>query len=230
MNLIYSLAYLVRFSADAFHLYSTFLLIHKIYHTRSCSGLSLKTQYIYLIVFLTRYTDLFFLSVNSTLRLYNFLMKILFISTQAMIIFLIRMKYYYTYDKRSDSLPLFIFIVAGGVLSFLLKVSTHSISKYLQEYFWTFSVLVESVAILPQLVLLQETGEAEVLTSRYIFALGMYRFLYVLSWVFKRVAGIKVDILLMACGIVQTALYADFFVVYYKYVFKNKGKEDKLPM
>lgn len=230
MFIIDSLARLSRFLADGCHLASTFILINKIYNTRSCSGLSLKTQYIYLIVFLTRYTDLFFTTLNTSLRVYNFFMKILFISSQCLIIFMIRAKYYYTYDKRSDTLPLYAFIVSALVLSFFVKVPTKGLHRYLQEYSWTFSVLIESVAILPQLVLLQETGEAEVLTSRYIFVLGMYRLLYVVSWVCKKMSGIRVDILLIACGIVQTALYADFFVVYYRYVFKQKGKEDKLPM
>jgi ER lumen protein retaining receptor len=34
---------------------------------------------------------------------------------------------------------------------------------------------LESVAILPQLSLLQRTGEAEAITTRYLFALGSYR-------------------------------------------------------
>ena len=37
---------------------------------------------------------------------------------------------------------------------------------------------LEAVAILPQLFMISKTGEAESITSHYLFALGMYRGLY----------------------------------------------------
>jgi ER lumen protein retaining receptor len=53
------------------------------------------------------------------------------------------------------------------------------------EILWTFSIYLESVAILPQLFMVQKTGEAESITSHYLFALGIYRFLYILNWVYR---------------------------------------------
>ncbi|VEL32025.1 unnamed protein product [Protopolystoma xenopodis] len=41
--------------------------------------------------------------------------------------------------------------------------------------FWTFSIYLEAVAILPQLYMISKTGEAETITSHYLFALGFYR-------------------------------------------------------
>ena len=43
------------------------------------------------------------------------------------------------------------------------------------EVFWTFSIYLEAVAILPQLFMLQRRGEAETITAHYLFALGLYR-------------------------------------------------------
>ena len=51
------------------------------------------------------------------------------------------------------------------------------------QVLWTFSIYLESVAILPQLFLVSKTGEAESITSHYLFALGSYRALYILNWV-----------------------------------------------
>lgn len=51
------------------------------------------------------------------------------------------------------------------------------------QILWTFSIYLESVAILPQLFLVSKTGEAESITSHYLFALGSYRALYLLNWV-----------------------------------------------
>jgi ER lumen protein retaining receptor len=41
------------------------------------------------------------------------------------------------------------------------------------------------VAILPQLFMVQKTGEAESITSHYLFALGSYRGLYILNWIYR---------------------------------------------
>lgn len=222
------LAYASRFTADIFHTYSMIVLLKKIKTTRSCSGLSLKTQFLYLLIFLTRYVDLFYLHINSFLRIYNFIMKIIYLALQSYILILARQKYFYTYDKRSDSFKIIYLILPSFILAIFLQRSARSLSLKLTEFSWTFSILLECVAILPQLVLLQETGEAEVLTSKYIFCLGVYRMMYVFGWIFKKMGGSKVDVLLFACGIVQTLLYADFFVLYYRYVFKRE-KEDVIP-
>jgi hypothetical protein len=48
---------------------------------------------------------------------------------------------------------------------------------------WTFSIYLEALAILPQLIVLQRYREVENLTSNYIFFLGAYRALYILNWV-----------------------------------------------
>ena len=50
---------------------------------------------------------------------------------------------------------------------------------------WAFSIYLEAVAILPQLFLLQKQGEVENLTSHYVAALGAYRALYLLNWVYR---------------------------------------------
>jgi len=55
----------------------------------------------------------------------------------------------------------------------------------LMEILWTFSIYLESVAILPQLFMVQKTGEAESITSHYLFALGSYRALYILNWIYR---------------------------------------------
>ena len=53
------------------------------------------------------------------------------------------------------------------------------------EGLWTFSIYLESVAILPQLFMVSKTGEAESITSHYLFALGSYRALYIVNWVYR---------------------------------------------
>lgn len=50
---------------------------------------------------------------------------------------------------------------------------------------WTFSIYLESVAIMPQLFMLSRTGNAETITAHYLFALGSYRALYIVNWIFR---------------------------------------------
>lgn len=53
------------------------------------------------------------------------------------------------------------------------------------EVLWTLSIYLESVAILPQLFMVSKTGEAESITSHYLFALGSYRALYIVNWIYR---------------------------------------------
>jgi len=53
------------------------------------------------------------------------------------------------------------------------------------EVCWSFSIFLESVAILPQLSMLQRTGEAETITMYYLATLGMYRAFYIPNWIYK---------------------------------------------
>lgn len=55
------------------------------------------------------------------------------------------------------------------------------------EILWSFSIWLESVAILPQLFMLQRTGEAETITTHYLAALGLYRGLYIPNWIYRSV-------------------------------------------
>ncbi len=45
-------------------------------------------------------------------------------------------------------------------------------SPLLSQVLWTFSIYLEAVAILPQLILLQRTSNIDTLTGNYVFLLG----------------------------------------------------------
>ena len=47
---------------------------------------------------------------------------------------------------------------------------------------WIFSIYIEAIAILPQLVQLYRYKETENLSMLYVFFLGIYRGLFVLNW------------------------------------------------
>lgn len=75
--------------------------------------------------------------------------------------------------------------------------------------------------------MLQRTGEAETITTHYLFALGGYRALYLVNWIYRYINEGHVDWVAWVAGIVQTLLYSDFFYIYYtRYIdiWKNLEK------
>jgi ER lumen protein retaining receptor len=195
-----------RLTADLSHLVSILLLIHKIRTTRNVAGLSLKSQAVYMVVYLTRYIDLFW----SYVSLYNTAMKLLFIGSQAYILYLMTVEFKPQHDMRLDTFKLPYLFGAAAVMS-LIAVSQWTPS----EIIWSFSIWLESGAILPQLLMLQRTGEAENLTVHYLFALGIYRGLYIPNWVWRYFTEGHFDPVAVVAGLIQTALYADFFYIYF---------------
>jgi ER lumen protein retaining receptor len=110
-------------------------------------------------------------------------------------------------------------------VTILALVVNHEFSVL--EILWTFSIYLESVAILPQLFMVSKTGEAESITSHYLFALGSYRALYLLNWVYRYYFEGFFDPIAVVAGVVQTVLYCDFFYLYITKVLK--GKKLSLP-
>lgn len=200
-----------RFLADMSHVLSILLLLQKIRSSNSVAGISFKTQALYALVFVTRYLDVFIYFVS----IYNTAMKILFLGTS-----------FYTlhvmYKKRdsgtiaANTIDTFRveFLLIGSLALALIFPSERIYS--VTNILWTFSLWLESVAILPQLFMLQRTGQAESLTVHYIFALGLYRGFYVLNWIYRYYFDNWFSLTSFVTGIIQTALYSDFFWVYYQ--------------
>lgn len=85
---------------------------------------------------------------------------------------------------------------------------------FLSQILWTFSIYLESVAILPQLFMISKTGEAETITTHYLFFLGLYRALYLVNWIWRFYFEGFFDLIAVVAGVVQTILYCDFFYLY----------------
>lgn len=211
-----------RIAADVSHLASVFILIEAIRKTKQIDGISLKTQVLYVLVFCTRYLDLLKFSWTSV---YNTIMKIFFIGSSIYVINLIQKSKISNPVAYRDMLvrdTFHIKYLLGGCTVLALLTSK---SFRVLELCWTFSVWLESLAILPQLFMLSRSRKAGTLTTHYIFALGLYRALYIPNWIWRYVAEERLDKLSIVTGIIQTALYSDFFYIYYKRVIKGKGFE-----
>jgi hypothetical protein len=92
-----------------------------------------------------------------------------------------------------------------------LRSNTHD------QWLWVFSQVLESVCVLPQLLLLRQTTVPTVITSFYIVFLGAYRGLYLINWILRELdTNMKPpNPISIIFGIIQTALYLDFAWVYW---------------
>lgn len=207
-----------RLAGDLSHLLAIIVLLLKIWKTRSCAGISGKTQILFTIVYLTRYLDL----VTTYISLYNSLMKLIFLAASGATVYMMYVKFKATYDHNHDSFRIEFLLAPAAILALLIN---HEFT--VMEILWTFSIYLEAVAILPQLFLVSKTGEAETITSHYLFALGSYRALYLLNWIYRYYSESHYDLIAIFAGIVQTILYCDFFYLYITKVLK--GKKLQLP-
>ncbi|CCE91232.1 Erd2p TDEL_0C03430 [Torulaspora delbrueckii] len=214
---------LFRIVADLSHLASILILIHTIKTTNSIDGISFKSQVLYVLVFASRYLDLFFRWIS----LYNTLMKLFFIGSSIYIIMLLQnAKNTVAYKEMilKDTFKVRYILAASGVLALLFNERFTVI-----DILWSFSLWLESIAILPQLFMLSKTRKAPSLTIHYIFALGLYRALYIPNWLWRWLMEDNKGFqkLPFVTGFIQTLVYSDFFYIYYQRVIK--GDRTRLP-
>ncbi|CAD5166403.1 unnamed protein product, partial [Musa acuminata subsp. malaccensis] len=167
-----------RLAGDMTHLMSVLVLLLKIHTIKSCAGISLKTQELYALVFATRYLDIF----TDFISVYNTIMKLIFLGSSFSIVWYMRRHKLVrrSYDKEQDTFRHFFLVLPCLLLALVMN------EKFtFKEVMWAFSLYLEAVAILPQLVLLQRTKNIDNLTGQYVFLLGAYRAFYIFNWIYR---------------------------------------------
>ena len=212
----------IRIGADLLHLVSLLILLLKIYSTKNCRGISLKTQFLYALVFLMRYLDLFWNFDN----LYNSVMKVIFIVITLLICYIMKYKQPYcsTYEVSTDNFSIIYLIIFSLVVGLAINIGEIYLYDeffYLSEVFWTSSIYLEAVAIVPQLFVVREfakdnRGFVENLTSHYVFALGGYRALYMINWIFRYYTEVYyMSWIVWIGGTIQTVSFSFFFFFFF---------------
>jgi len=202
-----------RLIGDVSHLFAILILLTKIWKTRSVSGISGKSQMLFFGVFATRYVDLFTNFVSP----YNTFMKVTYLLCSFVTCYFIFVKFRSSYNEEGDKFRIEFILVPAVGLAFLVNHAFTSV-----ELLWTFSIYLESVAIMPQLQMIAETGEAESITSHYLFFQGLYRAFYIVNWYYRYTHEGFIDKIAVVSGCVQTVLYMDFFYLYITKVLYGK--------
>ncbi len=151
-----------------------------------------------------------------SLSWWNFVLKNFYIWSSIYIIVLMTRVYARTREQEKawkwGAYALGASVVAAPLVSLIFngwRAST------LSEVLWTFSIILESVCVLPQLLLLRQTTVPTVIDSFYLVTLGSYRAFYILNWIYRAFTPSKPDPISVIFGIIQTAFYVDFAWVYW---------------
>eukprot|EP00994_Dinema_validum_P003146 NODE_1723_length_863_cov_107.995086_g1355_i0.p1 GENE.NODE_1723_length_863_cov_107.995086_g1355_i0~~NODE_1723_length_863_cov_107.995086_g1355_i0.p1 ORF type:complete len:241 (-),score=72.83 NODE_1723_length_863_cov_107.995086_g1355_i0:141-776(-) len=204
------------------HLLSILIILWKILRQRGCAGLAFKSQLLYAVVFSTRYLDFYFTLHSANLTMF----KLFFLLSSYYILFLLRVRFRASYDALGDSFSVWALIVPCAIVSVIVQFYTTkhwgSWHNVLIDVCWVFSEFLESVAILPQLFMLQKTGSSETLTVHYLAALGGYRVFYVANWIYRYKVEHSKNWISWVQGTIQTLLDTDFFYNYFKMIIWKK--------
>ena len=222
-----------RVLGDVSHYTAIITIFGKIISSKSCKGISGKSQILNLLVFITRYNDIFF----NFISWYNTSIKIFFIISSLTNIYLVFVRYKGTISSEMDNFRIEWLIGIATIMSLIIN---HELAMF--EVLWTFSgkyfaypnkkchvyvsVYLESVAILPQLTVTNQ-GKASDIDSVILFylsALTSHKLLYIVNWIYRYHNEGFYDIISMAAGIIQAAIYVNFFVMF----FIKKFAESKI--
>mmetsp|Transcript_20153 Transcript_20153/g.56127 ORF Transcript_20153/g.56127 Transcript_20153/m.56127 type:complete len:291 (-) Transcript_20153:942-1814(-) len=194
------------------------------------SAISRKSQELYLMVSITRYLDLFYTFYS----MYNALMKILYISLGAATVACLYFKEpgCSTYNAAQDSVQHWLHIVVPCIFIAVAYKSQDPRGFYpledTTELMWTFSVVLESVAMLPQLLMVRrsfQNGRKYHCVVRDaicvpLFLFGIYRFLYLLNWGYRAMTEPSfafmlshTRLVLTVSAFVQVLIYSEFFYI-----------------
>ncbi len=179
----------------------------------------------FMIVFLCRYSSIFF----AKKQIFYLMLKLIFITLKLITLYLMRVRkpYSITYDKIHDNFPHYtILYPTSFLITLIFHVSFPNHPFY--QYFWTFSIVLESVAIIPQLFMIRKIVEFEVFSTSFMLFLGLYRLFYIFNWLLKLYTNksyfknTKILHLEIFFGVIQTILFADFIMAYFKSTRRNK--------
>ena len=193
---------------DFSHFLSFIIIIYKIKKDKSCKGLSAKTFEIYLLVFFTRYLYTFIYYIN----LFNTLMKIFFICVTTYILFLMHYQnpYKITYNRKTEDVFNHLYLI---VFAFILTIIVHN-EYSLCEMFWFFSLWLESVVVLPQIIILANNFEVSNYTAYYLASIIIYKFFYFTLSVHRYIKYSYISWVSILSGSVQVLLYLIFLYLY----------------
>jgi ER lumen protein retaining receptor len=209
-----SLAVRIRFIADISHLLSLFILLYKILSLRLCHGVSLQTQIVNLLSCLCSCAILLF-----QWNLQFFILKSALVLFSSLVVLLIVGKFKGTYEHRHDSFRITILVIFSAVLSFF-SLRVRDFSPFLDA----FAIWLDSLAVLPQIVLLPRSKRLDIITPAYTFFTTVWKGFDICGQVCLIHQRDK-PVMYWAAIVMGLVVYIIFLVQYMKLKFKIRRPE-----
>ncbi|KAJ6306337.1 hypothetical protein OIU76_001337 [Salix suchowensis] len=208
-------------AAEVVHSIGISVLIYKLMKEKTCAGLSLKSQELTAIFLAVRLYCSFVMEYDI-----HTLLDSATLLTTLWVIYTIRFNLRSSYMEDKDNFAIYYLVIPCAVLALFIHPRTHH--HIVNRVCWAFCVYLESISVLPQLQVMQNTKIVEPFTAHYVFALGVARFLGCAHWVLQVLDTRGHLLTAMGYGlwpftvllseIVQTFILADFCYYYVKSV------------
>lgn len=118
--------------------------------------------------------------------------------------------YCQTYDASIDKLNHWGFLIPAAAIMAVIFHRDWTVIDYL----WSFSIWLESVAILPQLYVRAKIRQGESIPVLFVTTLWGYRLFYFFNWMLKLYTGEPVYWISIAGGVIQIVMYGGFLVLF----------------
>ncbi|KRZ14916.1 ER lumen protein retaining receptor 2, partial [Trichinella zimbabwensis] len=187
---------------NAFHLFALLMLFLKMWERKSAAGVSASSVILFAIVFTTRYVDL----LVSFYSYYNTIMKMVYLLLSYSTVYLIFFELHSTYDHGKDLFRTELLIIPSFFLALNLNYSFEII-----EIFWTFSIYLETVALVPQLYMVLKSGFLHSTIRPFLYCFTTYRALYLFSWIYRYFVESRIELISFISGCAQMILLVSFF-------------------
>lgn len=215
-----------------------FLLSNKMRTSQSVAGLSSRTLEMYVLFFITRLGST--LVKNGYLPIDRSGDWVYQVSDIGSLIIVLQLLYAMhkthkaTYEENHDTLPIRPFVPACALLAVFVHGDLNDSPFF--DTLWTFSLLLDTVAMLPQLwMMTTKGGEVEALTSHFVAAMVVSRALSFTFWFYgySEIAppngGFNsAGYLILGAHSLQLVLSADFMYYYIRSAAKQQSMT--LPM
>jgi len=225
------------------------ILLARIFIKGHGKGVSLKTLWLYVFVFGSRLLSILrhegYLPYDKSGDFVYHSTEILSLLLALSCLLFIQLKCPKSYQQKYDSFGSFqsssflgtLYLIVPCLLLALVLHPTLN-SDFVSDVAWTFSMYMETCAIIPQLYMFQcstaNKGVVEVMVSHSVFALGFARVLDMVFWLYSYheltgAAGSKMaGTLVLISQFVHIAIMADFY--YYYFLSIKNGKMMQLPV
>jgi ER lumen protein retaining receptor len=116
-----------------------------------------------------------------------------------------------TYSSSQDEFHILKYSIGPSALLALIIAFINDAD--VMELLWTYSIIQEVTAMVPQLLIAHSNRHIQTEIKLAILFMGVYRFFYILNWIYRAYTEKNYNHhwLLSICGVLQVAIYTDFF-------------------